>query len=102
MRPSIIFLSSSSNNLSKASWRRLLVMDCGGMVCKPKRISMTVMAEIGVIKVGRLRARRTVDGGGWGGDLVAEVADCSVCDSILDHGPCRKYTRFSRLADQVC
>src|SRR5712692_7843307 len=27
MRPSIIFLSSSSNNLSKASWRRLLVME---------------------------------------------------------------------------
>src|SRR5260370_32325759 len=76
-------------------------MDCGGMVCKPKRISMTVMAVIGVIKVGRLRARRTVVRGWWGGVLVTEATDCPVCASTLNQGSGRNNRAFTPIWGQV-
>ena len=71
------------------------------MVCKPKRISMTVMAVIGVIKVGRLRARRTVVRGWWGGVLVTEATDCPVCASILNQGSGRNNRAFTLIWGQV-
>src|SRR5260370_34195141 len=76
-------------------------MDCGGIVCKPKRISMTVMAVIGVIKVGRLRARRTVVRGWWGGVLVTEATDCPVCASTLNQGSGRNNRAFTLIWGQV-